>query len=179
MSWRVHAQDVSCLFKTLLNAACKVVNNACTSLRVIGGPRWIGTHCFTIITITMSFKFQNRLENLTPVWKCVETNFLFLSCLNNLGRLCFVIYLHTENLLLHRPLFRYILLGIWIYQLLLTNNLKREENKIHRKGLRDRYFVSTIVKQPIAYVCAKVSKIGNISRGWPEGSFFNSYNTEV
>ena len=44
----------------------------------------------------MIFKVLDQLENLILVWKCVETEFLSVSCLNNLERLYFVIRLHTK-----------------------------------------------------------------------------------
>ena len=94
--------------KALLNVSCKVVNNTCTFLL---GARlnllsdcWWGTCCSTIFTSFMSFKVLDQLENLTPVWKCVEIELPSLCSLNNLLRLSFVICLHAKDLLHHLKL---------------------------------------------------------------------------
>ena len=36
-----------------------------------------------------------------------------------------------------------------------------------------------IPERKLLFMCDKVSKVGDHSRGWPEGSLFNSYYTEV
>ena len=80
--------------------------------------------CFTIVEtkqrphkcsqlILFSFSFQiiaekyitiwYILQNLTPVWKCVKIELPPVSCLNNFGRLDFVICLHKKDLLHHCP----------------------------------------------------------------------------
>ena len=103
--------------------------------------RW-WTCCCTIFTCAMSFKILDKLENLIPVWKCVDIEFLYV-CLNNLDRLSFIICLHTKDLLLHGPRRIHY---IWLNKYFPAIIWKEKENKVNRDDLSDCYFVSIIVK---------------------------------
>ena len=59
-------------------------------------PRARGASLYTIFTSAMSFKVVEQLENLTPIWKCVEAELPSLPYLNNLEKLGFVKYFHTN-----------------------------------------------------------------------------------
>ena len=88
--------------KVPLNVACKVVDNVCIVL--LG---WVEIEMARNplpynFTNTLSFKVLDQLENLNPVWKCVEIELLSISCLNNLKRLSPIICLHIKDLL-HCP----------------------------------------------------------------------------
>ena len=92
-------------------------------------PRWWGTYCPMIFTIL------DPLENLTPVWKCIEIKLPSVSCLYNLERLSFVICLQTKDLLHHHPRHDFIIFG-QIYQIVncfLTIIWKEKANKVSRE----------------------------------------------
>ena len=106
----------------------------------------------------MSFEVIDQLENLTPVWKCVEIEFPYVFYLNNLERLSFVIYLHTKDLL-RSPRHHCAIFG-QIYQR--VNNLpaisrKEKENKSNRRNLEGRCFISTITKHSVINIFLKPS----------------------
>ena len=50
-----------------------------------------------IFTSDVSISVLEQLENLTPVYKCVENEFPSVSCLNYLESLSFVICFNTKS----------------------------------------------------------------------------------
>ena len=74
--------------KALLNAACKVYNLSTFLLgdRLNLRLRWWGNRRSTFFKSNMSFRILDQLENLIPVWKCLEISLTSVSCLNNLER---------------------------------------------------------------------------------------------
>ena len=101
-----------------------------------------------IFTSAMSLK---GLENLDPVWKSFEIEFLSVFCLNNFEVISFVKCLYTKYLLVHRSKRDFAIIG-WVY--LNVNyfpeiSWKEKENKINWKNLESRCFISTVVKHHI------------------------------
>ena len=92
-------QMLTVQLKTLLNEVCKVIDKACAFLLSDWRPSLWGIRCPMIFQRAMLFQV---LENLTPVWKCIEIK--LPSYLNNFERLTLVICLYTKDLL-HRSLY--------------------------------------------------------------------------
>ena len=65
--------------------------------------------------------------------------------------------------------YNFIYIYIYIY-ITLNFNLKWKSNKTYK------FFLN---KQDMFVISYKVSKVGDCSRGQPEGSLFNSYYTEM
>ena len=62
-----------------------------------------------------------------------------------------------------------------------SSNNKTSDDIIYKrkKNFKKMIDVKNIMQKYLCYQSYIKSKVGDLGRGWPEGSLFNSYNTEV
>ena len=119
-------------------------------------PRYWRTRSQTIFTNIINFKVLEQPENLTHIWKFVEIEHPWISCLNNVGRLSFIMYSHKRSALLWKLWFHYIWLNISKYKQFHNNHLKKKESNVKGEDLRGHCFVSTNVKHPVYKIMKKI-----------------------
>ena len=119
--------------KALLNTVCKDIDNASRFLLSDRWLRWWATRYPTSFTSAVNFKVLDQLENLTPLWKCVETRLPSVPCLNNPERLSLVICLHTKDLLLHLPSHDVPIFCL-VYQNSISQQLSEKRTRIKSTG---------------------------------------------